>query len=182
MDTSTFSPAVRDLLSPERLFDLGPGSPNELARGRLTELTVEALFAPERVRRQDFAQACHSGLWLYHDFLEESHALCQDIATVEGSYWHGILHRREPDYSNAAYWFRKVGQHPVFHTLGSVTKEIAAASEVKVAIPSPWDPFWFIGLCEACHIRKEPGQDVARLIQKREWELLFEYCYHGAIG
>jgi hypothetical protein len=182
MHTSTFSSTVRDLLSQERLFDLGPGSPNESAKDRLKELTVETLFAPERVRHQHFAQACLSGLWLYHDFLDESHALSQDIASAEGSFWHGIVHRREPDYSNAAYWFRRVGRHAVFHTLGSVTQEIAAASQVKIAIPSPWDPFWFIGFCEACHIRKEPGQDVARLIQKREWELLFEHCYRGAVG
>jgi hypothetical protein len=182
MDTSTFSPTVRDLLSQDRLFDLGPGSPNEQARGRLTGLAVEALFAPQRVRHQDFAEACLSGLWLYHDFLAESHALSQDIASAEGSFWHGIMHRREPDYSNAAYWFKKVGRHPVFHTLGSVTQEIAAASQVKIAIPSPWDPFWFIEFCEAGHMRKEPGKDLARLIQKREWELLFEHCNRGAIG
>src|SRR5450432_255553 len=55
-----------------------------------------------------------AGLWLYFSCLDEAHAVAQDLETPEGSFWHGILHRREPDPANAAYWFRRVGQHPVF--------------------------------------------------------------------
>src|SRR5262249_15847210 len=128
MDNSTFSPTIRELLSQDRLFELGPGSPNERMRERLEELTTESLFSPHKVRRRDCAQACLSGLWLYHDLLDESHKLSQDIATLEGSYWHGIMHRREPDYANAAYWFRKVGHHPVFDALGPAAQELATAS------------------------------------------------------
>jgi hypothetical protein len=182
MDTSVFSPAIRELLSQDRLFDLGPGRPNEKMRDRLQGLTVEKLFAPETIRHQDLAQACRSALWLYHDFVDESHELSQAIASVEGSLWHGIMHRRELDYSNAAYWFRKAGQHPVFDTLGPAAQELAAASPVEVVIPSPWNPFWFIDFCEGCVVRKEPGEKLAVLIQKREWEMLFDYCYRQAIG
>jgi hypothetical protein len=182
MDTATFSPAIRELLSQDRVFDLGPGSANEPMRPSLADLTVEKLLAPAEVRRPDFARACLSGLWLYHDFLDESHALSVEIATAEGSFWHAIMHRREPDYANAAYWFRKVGPHPVFDALAPAALELAAASSVPVATPSPWNPFWFIDFCESCVVRKEPGEELARLIQKREWELLFEYCYRQAIG
>jgi hypothetical protein len=182
MDKSTFSPALRELLSQDRLFELGPGSPNEKMRERLEELTTETLFSPQKVRRRDYAQACLSGLWLYHDFLDESHKLSQNIASLEGSYWHGIMHRREPDYANAAYWFRKVGHHPIFETLAAAAQELAVASSVKVAIPAPWNPFWFIDFCEGCVTKKEPGEELARLIQKREWELLFDYCYRTALG
>lgn len=62
------------------------------------------------------------GLLLLWDFLDESHAISQ---TMEGKgtprtadYWHGIMHRREPDAGNAAYWFRRVGSHPAFEQLG----------------------------------------------------------------
>ncbi len=182
MDTASFSPAVRELLSDERLCPLGPGQPNESQRPRLATLTAETLAAPQAVRRGDFARGCLAGLWLYHDFLDESHRLSQDIASVEGSYWHGILHRREPDYGNAAYWFRRVGRHPVFADLGTAASQLAAASGTSLSIPSPWDPFWFIDYCEACANGPESGQRLARLIQQREWELLFTYCYQRAIG
>src|SRR6516162_5234245 len=108
MDLSSFSPAVRELLPADRVPSLGPGHPHEAFRGKLEALTAERLLAPQPVQRPDGAAACLAGLWLFHDFLDESHKISQDIDTVEGSYWHGILHRREPDYSNAAYWFRRV--------------------------------------------------------------------------
>ena len=48
-----------------------------------------------------------AGLWLWHDALEESHAIAQAIITSSGSLWHAILHRREGDYSNAKYWYER---------------------------------------------------------------------------
>lgn len=182
MDIPTLSLAVRDLLSHERLCELGPGTPNEPMRPRLQTLTTEELFAHAPIRRPDFAAACMAGLWLYHDFLDESHELSQGLSSVEGSFWHGIMHRREPDYSNAAYWFRKVGRHPIYEALGPAAQELAEAATPGSAVPVPWDPFWFIDFCEDCVRKKRPADTLARLIQKREWELLFEYCYRKAIA
>jgi hypothetical protein len=177
MELATFSPAIREILAEERLAPLGPGTPNEPMRARLQRLTVESLCAPQPVADQDFARCCLAGLWLYHDFLDQAHEISQEIETASGSYWHGIMHRREPDYGNAAYWFRRVGKHPVFELLPAAARKLAP----NVPIPSPWDPFWFIDYCEACANGKEPGEQFARLLQKREWELLFDYCYRQAV-
>ncbi len=103
MDLASYPPAVRDLLSAERLPPLGPGHPNEGTRDRLHSLTAESLCAPHPVRRQDFAAACLAGLWLYHDFLDESHRISQELHTTTGSYWHALMHRREPDFDNPKY-------------------------------------------------------------------------------
>ena len=181
MDLSSFSSAVQDLLSEERLAELGPGTPNEKVRVKLTALTVEKLFDPMPVRRRSDAEACLAALWLYHDFQEESHEISQSVSTVEGSYWHGILHRREPDYGNAAYWFRQVGRHPIFESLVPAAEQIAHASDTKLAIPAPWDPFWFIDYCKESARKPDAGQQLAQLIQQREWELLFAYCYDRAV-
>ena len=43
---------------------------------------------------------CCAGLWLLHGYLDESHALSQSIHTTSGSYWHGLTHRREPNFAN----------------------------------------------------------------------------------
>jgi hypothetical protein len=130
------------------------------------------------------AKCCLAGLWLYHDFLDESHTLSQEIHTTSGSYWHGFLHRREPDYSNAKYWFERVGNHPIFEPLVADAKEIAAGDSGKAAEflnrQNAWDPFAFIDMCEQS--AGSPSETLCRRIQQREWELLFDYCYHQAIG
>jgi hypothetical protein len=177
-----YGSAVAELLREPRLAPLGPGKPNDNARPLLAALTNETVTAPHSVADPTMAAGCRAGLWLYHDFLNESHTISQDIDTTTGSYWHGLMHRREPDYSNAAYWFRRVGKHPVFDSIPSAARELAARCSLNVAVPDPWSPFWFLDYCEACAKGREPGENFARLVQQREWELLFDYCYRQAIG
>jgi hypothetical protein len=156
------------------------------AHPRLEALTIETAFAPQAVADRDLAAACLAGLWLYHDFLDESHRLSQDIDTPEGSYWHGLMHRREPDFSNSKYWFRRVGRHPVHAALHTAAAELTAAELPPVAGyfagRSAWDPFAFIDLCEASLAGRVPCEMLCRRIQQREWELLFDHCYRHAVG
>jgi hypothetical protein len=182
-----YGPAVAELLAEERLNELGPGRPNEAARGRLEALTLEGLAGGRPVRDGAMARCCTAALWLYHDFFDESHRISQEIETVEGSYWHGILHRREPDFSNSKYWFRRVGEHAVFAALRPAAAELAAEAGTDgraafLATQARWDPFAFIDLCEACVRGRSSAEMVCRWVQQREWELLFEYCYRRAVG
>ena len=141
-------------------------------------MTVESLFGSEKVRRPDLARCCLAGLWLYHDFLDESHAISQEIHTPAGSYWHGIAHRIEPDSWNAAYWFRRVGQHPIFPSLHHHAHEILRKYEfTRWKLKESWDPFLFIDWCDDA--RQAPAsvqEQVATAIQRAEWQLLFEWC------
>src|SRR5271165_2053439 len=75
MDISSYSPAVRELLAGDRLAELGPGRPNEPMREKLTALTVDRLLGEQPIRSRESAAACLAGLWLYHDFLDESHKI-----------------------------------------------------------------------------------------------------------
>jgi len=181
-----YSPAIQDLLREERLASLGPGTPNAGARALLAALTDESLLAPHPVRDADMAAACRAGLWLYHDFLDESHAISQEIQTPTGSYWHGLMHRREPDYGNSKYWFRRVGEHAVFEPLRVAAAELAQdeahPSAAFLGKQSRWDPFAFVDLCEAVTHGRSPCEMLCRRIQQREWELLFDYCWRTAIG
>src|SRR5256885_4271754 len=115
-EKAAYGPEIASLIT-DRLPELGPGSPNEPARKQLTALTVEKAFPGQSIVGHDAARCCLSGIWLWHDFLDESHEISQEVESVDGSYWHGIMHRREPDYGNAKYWFRRVPAHPIFEPL-----------------------------------------------------------------
>jgi hypothetical protein len=186
MAVQNYGPVFAELLQERRLMPLGPGSPNSAVRPRLEQVTVEKAFAHSNVRNGDMAACCLAGLWLYHDFLDESHRISQEIDTTSGSYWHGIMHRREPDYGNSKYWFRRVGNHPVFSSLGQAAAEIAAEANkpatTVLKYQSSWDPFSFIDLIEASEADRDGCGGVCQQVQQREWELLFDHCYRQAVG
>lgn len=140
------------------------------ARKRLEDAQPGALFPGARN-----AQAAVSGLYLYFGCFEASHSIAQDIPTPDGSYWHGILHRQEPDPGNAAYWFRRTGKHPVFATLASELQTWPASKDFDLS--AVWDPFAFIDFCEFARRRSESSAEaLAVKIQLLEWQLLFDYC------
>jgi hypothetical protein len=95
----------------------------------------------------------------------------------EGSYWHAIAHRIEPDSSNSAYWFRRVGEHPIFAELHRRASEILERRNARWKLKPAWDPFLFLEWCgEACHAPGSDEEQAALQIQRAEWDLLFEWC------
>lgn len=186
-----YPPVVTAILSDDRLNELGPGDPVARLEPQLRKLTPADLLAPRPVRDPRMATAALAGLWLRADFLDPAHELSQSLETVEGSYWHALVHRREPDYENSKYWFRRVGAHPIFAELAAEARRLAAAHAdektarellAKEAENTAWDPFWFVDVCRRASARPVEGQQLCRLIQKREWELLFAYCMAKAGG
>ena len=139
----------------------------------LSGYSVEALFPEARN-----GKAAVSGLLLLMGCWDESHRVAQDLASREGEYWHAIAHRIEPDSWNAGYWFRRVGEHPIFPALRQRAADILETVESKPwNIGAKWDPLLFIDWCDEA--RQQPGrvqEYVALLIQKAEWELLFGFC------
>ena len=185
----SYSAAVTGLLAPPRLAPLGPGEPNLAVRDRLESMVDRVLFGGCKVVARPMAEACRAALWLYHDFLSQSHAISQDIETPSGSYWHGILHRREPDFGNANYWFRRVGRHPIHDRLARAARRIAGehAAELPpegryLLEQEVWDCPAFTELCRTVQTGRPQAEICCRHVQQAEWELLFDYCYHAAVG
>jgi len=136
-----------------------------------------------------------SGLLLLWDFLDDSHEISQ---TMEGKgsprtadYWHGIMHRREPDAGNASYWFRRVGSHPAFDHLGTqliawmselkASPEMLQLAESRLLKNKSLDPFALIELSTAA--LRNPGSvadQTVRMVQYLEMlNLLVWSCGNG---
>jgi hypothetical protein len=169
-DKHAYGVAFSALIPPDGVMPLDKGEPDSDMLSALDELTVDRAFSHARIVDLDMARCCLSGIWLLHDFLDESHAISQNIATTSGSYWHGIMHRREGDFSNAKYWFNRVGEHPVFAEL--------TASEGSI-----WDAYNFVDECQQA-LRNRDSQQITALrqLQQREWQSLFDFCYRAAVG
>jgi hypothetical protein len=187
-----YGPCIAEILAEAgggvRLMPLVSGPcVSEEARRTLHHASAADLFAGCTVAREDFAAAVRSGLFLYLSCPEESHSISQDIASATGSFWHGILHRQEPDYANARYWFRRVGAHPIFPELQQAASVLASGRLEEVArdvrLRTAWDPFWLIEACERIRRRPDPGSEgFLQEVQRAEWQLLFDYSYRQAVG
>jgi len=152
--------------------ELGPKRRQNAKSQAEVEATVRAaLHASDRSHTDQSLILSLALLW--HDHLDASHDISQSIKNASGSFIHGIMHRREPDYPNAKYWFRTTGNHPVFTTIASRvhnTPDIASSIVRSLASENnQWDPFAFVDACE-----KETDSHSAnlRLIQQIEYECL----------
>lgn len=164
-----YDPALRALLTPPRLPVLGPGNPNLAVKPLLAALAPESIGAGNGDR--SMALACISGLWLLHDFLDESHTISQDLPSPTGSFWHAIMHRREPDASNSKYWLREMDHHPVVDLLKSEAPKIGYSYR---------NPQEFVDFCERVRCTGSADEDLAKRVQILEWQLLFDWCWKNA--
>lgn len=131
------------------------------------------------VRRNYLGTLAEAGLWLLVDELERSHRVSQNMENYEGFFWHGIMHRREGDYSNAKYWFRRVGSHPVHTKLAAVIGEHASTLAEQLPLDVLTDAAKLPeALVDQCKLAARRGNLVQSLQQICwwEWQLLFSNC------
>lgn len=107
---------------------------------------------------------CVSGLWLLAGELDRSHSISQDIGSAEGSFWHGIMHRREGDFGNSKYWFRRVGNHPVFDQLAEISDGVYL------------DPYDFVDECSRTTRSDDESSQRCQRAQWLEWQALMAHC------
>ncbi len=113
------------------------------------------------------------GLLYAIDAIEEAHAIFQEASGDLGSYWHGMIHRREGDFDNARYWFRRAGVLPVFEEM----KRAACEHSADMARQSGWDPYLFTGQCEQARFGADESLRELTALQRAEFEVLLDYCW-----
>ncbi len=163
-DPSQYGAAFAGAIGAEPVMPLDSGRPDPAIRPALDTLDVRASAELTVIDRDAFG--CFlAAVWLLHGYLDEAHTLCQDVPTASGSYWHGVIHRREGDYGNAQYWFRRAGEHPACP-----------------AIAVDWDPLAFVD--EVRHAAKQGGPQAEACIalQRAEWRALFDWCWREAVS
>jgi len=191
IDLNLLSKVAKDLLALNadqayRKLTVDGGDGFAPAREILRALKPADVLAKPIVR-SDEAQAVLAGLWLWHDWLDESHTISQGIHTATGSYWHAIMHRREGDFSNSKYWYAKCAGHPVKKAIASKAAEIVrgskAAQAVSAVLLGGFDPNALVDLAEDVHRRPDdPARETIIALQQAEWQALFEQSVKAAVA
>ena len=177
---STFKALIANADPPSLGPERRPGTTNEAELGR----KLDGFFAAHKIsaRAQPLPR---SAALLWHDHLDASHTISPSIETRDGSWLHGIMHRREPDYGNAKYWFRRVGRHDAFPKLAERVAELlhndGRELTERLIEKGEWMPLAFVDECE----RAGQGRDAAltatlRQVQAAEFDSLLEYILAGA--
>ena len=137
---------------------LGEGPQDSSLAGILAANPLQQAYGLSEGQRQ----LCCSGLWLLAGDLDRSHTISQDLPSAEGSFWHGIMHRREGDFGNAKYWFRRVGDHPIYVVISQQTEGDYD------------DPADFVDACSRAS--KSEAVQRCQLAQWIEWQALMVHC------
>lgn len=172
----------KQLMAGGSLPALGPqGRPGTLGVADLDQ-KLSGFFTAERLP-DDVQLLLRSAALLWHDHLDASHGIAQNMETREAAWLHGIMHRREPDYGNAKYWFQRVGRHDAFPSLArKVTELVPPVVEISTFVRNgDWQPLALVDLCE----RAEQGNDAAlasrlQRIQAAEFDVLVQHILSNA--
>jgi hypothetical protein len=167
--------SVQQLLKTETLADLGPGR----RANTLSTKEIDRALDNSTEASGESVELIRALLYLWHDHLDEAHSIAQGIENRDGSYVHALMHRREPDYGNAKYWFRRVGKHPAYAQLPERAEKVLTGTNAtlrkELIRGGEWDAFAFVDCCERAAGSKEDFQTLLQQLQAEEFTVLLNH-------
>lgn len=169
----------RVLLRDDLLSILLPREPLDRALvRRIRDADAAALTGDRTIASASHLALVRGGLLYAVDALDECHQIFQEDHTGLGSYWHGMMHRREGDFDNARYWFRRAGELPI---AAALHRDAARVSPL-MARQTTWDAYLLTGECEqAAHGAEESRAECLALV-RAEFDGLLDYCWRQAVA
>ncbi len=111
---------------------------------------------------------------LWHDHWDAAH---EGVQTQEGradfDLIHSLVHRREGDYGNAAYWLKRAGEHPAFAGLSPARLPWLQSEPALAKIVFPGGHFSAAGMLQA--VQMESAGTALRAIQAEEYRALYAW-------
>jgi hypothetical protein len=144
---------IKQLLATPEPPELGPGPRANVRAPAELNAALDGLFRAMKLPLLN-QQLVRALVLLWHDHLDASHTISQGIENPDGSLVHAIMHRREPDYSNSKYWWRRVGKHPGFPEIARRVADLLKSRgerdlAAKLVPRGEWDAFAFVDSCAA---------------------------------
>jgi hypothetical protein len=175
--------SIMRLLASGGLPELGPGPRKTVLPHHELEASLTGILSKCSLGSLN-TNLIRALVLLWHDRLDAAHGIAQGIENADGSFIHGIVHRREPDFSNARYWFGRTGNHPCFPEIASKVAKLLDSSgrsdlKSRLVINGKWDSFTFVDLCQEASrgLSSSPEVELLRRIQGIESEVLLAHLF-----
>jgi hypothetical protein len=171
--------AFQQLIDTSELASLGP----ETRQSRKSIAELDKLLAKQfsasklDANKRNLIRAV---ALLWHDHLEEAHEIAQHDSGPDGSLIHAIMHRREPDFGNAKYWYHRTGRHAVYPEFARRATALPQSEQERDLVlrftpKDDWDPFAFVDAVQRSRIDAPETGPFLQRAQKMEFEALLDY-------
>ena len=131
------------------------------------EVSRRLMSVPGENVREELRRAA---LLLWNDDLQAAHFIVQNDESADAAFIHAIIHRREGDFSNARYWWRRAASSSLFQKVGAALSPMPEVAEYALLdAKGNFDEMRFTELCENATPENE---ETLRRIQAAEMAAL----------
>jgi hypothetical protein len=177
------SAALRTADAPSLVLAAPPGSrprPGTLGKSAILEKTASLADRGGGPLDPDRLLVLQGVCLLWHDRWDDAHGIAQSReGERDFDALHAMLHRREGDFPNSAYWFRSAGKHPCYPLLEGRLASLPIGDMRDILAPKgKWSPAAFVAEVGKTG-RGAPEPEVLIRVQAEEFRAFAEWLLRG---